>query len=694
MATETWADEGSTSINEYANQIWASANKLRGVYQKKDNGNVVLPMVVLRRFECVLEATKDAVVAAFEDDPDLPPEVLCSISGYDFYNTSRFTLSELLNDADNLAENFKAYIDGFSQNVKDILDGGGLKIEGEIDKMDKGGCLYAIVKQYSEMDLSEQTVPSVLMGHIFENLIRRSFVEEGQGEDFTARDIIKLNVSLVTAEGCDDIYKPGRIVTVFDQAAGTGGMLFTAAELLQNLNADMDVRLYGQEFNDVTYAVGKAEMLIKHQDASNFVHTDTFKDDCFPDVKARFVLENPPFGTPWKGDDAKDGQREAVEEEYKKGMDGRWGAGLPDGGDAQLIFLQSAVAKLADNGRAGIISDGTPLTAGSVSNGSLQVRRWLLENDLLDAIVKLPTDMFYDTGITTYIWVIAKRKSPERTGKVQLIDASTFCTKMRKPMGSKRNEITAEDRQAVVRIYTDFEESEHSKIFPTSEFIYQEWTVYRPLQERYQVTQETCERVMADRMFAYDPEREQELADKESRTAKEEKELAKLLKTHALADAVGGALRAHMDSEAFMDPEGAKAFVHKMLGGLDVDAKAEKRVLELIGTHDLSAPVQHDRRGNVVWDRDKDKELVRLDQDVDEYMEREVVPYVPGAKWVLEEKPDAKRPVVKTGAEIPFTRYFYKYVKPRPSEELAAELAEIEAGLDKDMARLFGGDAR
>ena len=222
------------------------------------------------------------------------------------------------------------------------------------------------------------------------------------------------------------------------------------------------------------------------------------------------------------------------------------------------------------------------------------------------------------------------------------------------------------------------------------------------------MTQETCERVMADRMFAYDPEREQELADKEPRTAKEEKELAKLLKTHALADAVGGALRAHMDSEAFMDPEGAKAFVHKMLGGLDVDAKAEKRVLELIGTHDLSAPVQHDRRGNVVWDRDKDKELVRLDQDVDEYMEREVLPYVPDARWVDEDSQAsiygsgkmlsgptlAAAKEAPIGAEIPFTRYFYKYVKPRPSEELAAELAEIEAGLDKDMARLFGGDAR
>lgn len=709
MADATWEDENQTSINinEFANQIWSTANKLRGVYQKKDNGNVVLPMVVLRRFECVLEKTKPAVIAAYEKDHDIAPQMLCEISGYQFYNTSRFTLSELLNDADNLAENFKAYLNGFSANVQEILDSRGLKLDSEIDKMNKGGCLYSIVKQYSRMDLSEEAVPSVAMGHIFENLIRRSFVEEGQGEDYTARDIVKLNISLITAEGCDDIYQPGKVVTVFDQAAGTGGMLFTASELLSRLNDKMDIRLFGVEFNDITYAVGKAEMLIKHQDASNFVHGDTFKTDPFPDVEARFIAENPPFGTPWKGEDAKDGQEEAVLKEAAK-ENGRWSHGLPDGNDAQLIFMQSAIAKLnKKNGRAGIISDGTPLTAGNTSNGSSQIRRWMLENDLIEAIVKLPADLFYDTGITTYIWLISMNKRPERKGKIQLIDASSFYTKMRKPMGDKRNEISASDRKKTVKLYTDFEENEYSKIFDNKEFIYQEWSVYQPLQKSYQITDETIERVLSDKLFAsmYDSDRETVLMDKRPLTAKEKKELADLQSGKIIYQSVKRTLSAYKGSKKQLNKKNAEAFVSHIFeaSGIHTDIKRAgqddkmyskliAKIVDLLGLMDKSAEIEKDKHGNIVWDKaTKDTELIREDENVDEYMKREVLPYVPDAHWVFEEVVGGKKPVIKTGAEIPFTRYFYKYQKLEPSEQIATEVQNIEADLQNEMKAIFGG---
>jgi type I restriction-modification len=343
-------DDNPVDITSEANFIWSIANKLRGVYMPDKYGDVIIPMTIIRRLECALETTKQAVVDQFKKNPTYPEKAMYRISGYQFYNTSEFTLKELCNDADHIEANFKAYVESFSSNVQSLLnDEDTLNLKSHIKTMSKGGCLYTVVKAFSELDLSPATYDSIKMGYIFENLIGRFFQNVDAGQYYTGRDIIKMCVSLLIAEGCDDIFEDGKIITVCDQACGTGGMLSTAYSYLKHYNPTSDVRLFGQEYNGVSYAIGLAEMLIKGQNAENFRHADTFKEDCFKGTKMRFILENPPFGTPWSGKDAKEGQEQAVNDEYAKGLDGRWGAGLPSGGDAQLIFIQSAIDKMDDN---------------------------------------------------------------------------------------------------------------------------------------------------------------------------------------------------------------------------------------------------------------------------------------------------------------------------------------------------------
>lgn len=334
---DTMWDETPINITQEANFIWSIANKLRGSYMPDKYGDVIIPMTIIRRFECALAKTKPAVVAQYKANPSFPPKALCRISGFPFYCTSEYDLAELCNEPDLIAGNFKSYVNGFSQNVREILDQ--LEITKHIDKMEKDGCLYTVVKAFSELDLSIETFDSIRMGYIFENLIGRFYQNVDAGQFYTGRDIIKLLVEILMAEGCDDIFDDQKVITVCDQACGTGGMLSTAYNYIKHYNPTADVRLFGQELMGPSYAVGLAEMLIKNQDSENFLHVDTFKIDCFPDIKMRFVIENPPFGTPWSGKDAKDGQEQAVLEEYRKGTAGRWGHGLPSGGDSQMIFF-------------------------------------------------------------------------------------------------------------------------------------------------------------------------------------------------------------------------------------------------------------------------------------------------------------------------------------------------------------------
>lgn len=683
-------DDNPVDISAEANFIWSIANKLRGTYMPDKYGDVIIPMTIIRRFECALAKTKNEVLAKYKESPNYPAKAMYRISGYSFYNTSEFTLQELCNDADHIAENFKAYIQGFSTNIQDILNN--LDIETHIKKMDEGGCLFNTVKAFSELDLSVDTFDSIKMGYIFENLIGRFFQNVDAGQFYTGRDIIKLGVSLLISEGCDDIFDDGKIITICDQAAGTGGMLSTAYSYLKHYNPSVNVKLFGVELMGVSWAVGMAEMLIKGQDASNFVHTDSFKEDPSAGIKMRFCLENPPFGTPWAGKDAKAGQEEAVNKEFAKD-NSRWGAGLPGGGDSQMIFLQSAIAKLDEKvGRAAIIENGSPLFTGGTASGESQIRRWLLENDLLEAIVAMPTDLFYNTGIASYWWIISKNKRKERRGYVQLIDATNIYHKLRKPIGNKKNEFSPEDRAQIAKLYTDFEENEYSKIFKNEDFMYREYAVMQPLQRSYSITEESIERMLQKGALKglWDEAKVAEYEEQgNALSGKDQNKLEAFYKTKPIYEAVLAKLQANISTEKWLSP---KAFMPVLVKVLDdiVDSKTFDKIMDGLSIMDKEAVIQKDKKGNIIYDKEtKDTELVKYTEDIETYMAREVLPHIPDAKWFWEEDLTKKKPVIKTGAEIPFTRYFYKYQAPRPSTELLAEFLEIDKAVNERIARLM-----
>lgn len=689
-------DDSPVDVTQEANFIWSIANKLRGSYMPDKYGDVIIPMVIIRRFECALEDTKDAVVQKFKENPSYPVKAMYRISGHQFYNTSEYTLKELTNESEKIASNFKSYISGFSANIQDILKE--LNMTDHINKMEKDGCLFSVVKAFSELDLSPETYDSIKMGYIFENLIGRFFQNVDAGQFYTGRDIIKLCVSLLIAEGCDDIFDDGKILTVCDQACGTGGMLSTAYSYLKHYNPTADIKLFGQEYMGPSYAIGLAEMLIKGQNADNFIHADTFKKDCFDGIKMRFLLENPPFGTPWKGENAKQGQEEAVLAESAKGLKGRWGAGLPAGGDSQLLFMQSAIAKMDDElGRAAIISNGSSLFTGETASGESQIRRWLLENDLIEAIIQLPVSCFYNTEITSYIWLLSKNKREDRKGKIQLIDASSIYHKLRKPLGKKKNEFSPEDRKQITELYASFKENEYCQIFNNTEFIYREYTVMQPLQRSYSITDESIDSMIQAGTLSklYDESKVLELQNKGvAITEKEQKTLDALIKNKSIYSDILQKLRDNVSNKKYLSLDDFMPIIESVLSG--VDSKLIDKIADGLSVMDKTAEVQVEKKGKkkgqIIYDKTtKDSEIVKWDENIVDYMEREVLPYLPDAKWFWEEDLTKKKPVIKTGAEIPFTRYFYKYQAPTPSDELTKKFVFLEESVNERIAKLFGG---
>ena len=683
------SDEQPIDITSEANLIWDIANKLRGVYMPDDYGKVVIPMTIIRRFECALESTKGKVISTVEQIPDYPDLALFKITGYQFYNKSKFNLKELCNDPDNIAANFKSYISGFSSDVQDILKK--LDMEDQIKKMDDGDCLYSVVKAFSEVDLSVEHFDSIRMGYIFENLIGRFYQNVDAGQFYTGRDIIKLCVSLLLSEESDDILDENKVVTIVDQACGTGGMLSTAYSYLKAINPSADVHLFGQEMMGRSYAVGLAEMLIKDQNIDNFKQADTLKEDCFPSQKMRFALENPPFGTPWGGKDAKSGQEDAVKEEYLKGKDSRWPAGLPASGDAQLLFMQSALNKLDENGRAAIIENGSPLFTGNTSSGESQIRRWLLENDYLEAIIAMPTDMFYNTGIATYIWILSKNKSIDRKGKVQLIDASNIYTDLRKPLGNKRRRFAPQDREKIVQLYADFAENDLSQIHDDTDFIYREYTVMQPLQRSYGITKDRIKNMLQNQTIKnlYDEAKVQELETSDKLTAKDQKKLDKFKKNKPMYNKMLEILNDNISDKLYKSPEEFKPVIVELLGDT-VEKRLIPKIMDGLSKMDKNAEIQKDKKGSIKYDKDtSDTEIVNIKTNIDDYMKKEVLPFVPDAKAFFEEDASKRKPIIKTGAEIPFTRYFYKYQKPESTNKLKGEITELEKSISVEMHELF-----
>ena len=685
-------DDNPVSVTEEVNFIWNIANKLRGVYQSDKYKDVIIPMTIIRRFECALEPTKTTILKRYEANPNIPAKALYRDAKHNFYNISRFNLKELLNDSTNIATNFKAYINGFSSNVQDIIHS--LNFEMQIDKMDENNLLYNVIQAFSELNLDPLTIDNVKMGYIFEDLIRRFSENAEAGDHYTGRDIIKTMVNILLAEGCDDIFDDRKVITILDQACGTGGMLSTSYNFIHHYNPTADIRLYGQEINPESYAICLAEMMIKGQDAENIKRADTRLEDCFSDTKMRFVIMNPPFGTPWGGKDVDKTIEKAVLKEYEK-ENSRWGAGLPSTSDMQLLFLQSAINKLDNtNGRCAIVENGSPLFSGGVSSGESQIRRWLLENDLLEAIIALPTDMFYNTGIATYIWILSKYKREERKGKVQLIDATSFYEKLRKALGNKRNEITPEHRATITKLYADFKENEYCKIFDNEDFMYREYAVMQPLQRNYSITEKRIQKMIDKGSLSsfYDEVKINKLEEAEVISAKDTKLLEKYAKTKRVYYMILDKLRANTSEKVYKSPKEFMPILENILTDVISTKKDLEKIAMGLSEMDKTAEIHRDKKGNIIYDPEtKDTEIVPYKEKIDDYMAKEVLPHVPDAKAFFEEDLTKKKPVIKTGAEIPFTRYFYKYQAPKSSEILANQFIELEKSINQRINNLFGG---
>ena len=491
MSTEELQNRTTVNIQEKANLIWAIADKLVGTYKPHEYGNVILPMCVIKRFSDTLAPTKEAVLKqnALCEQRGLAVRkgFLTTASGYDFYNVSPFTFEGLLADADNIADNFRSYLNHFSENVVDIIEK--FDFDKEITKLDHNGILYNVIQEFCSKKayMGADEISAVDMGYIFEELVRKfsESYDEQAGAHFTARDIIYVMAELLVAPQREFLEEEGVTATVYDMAMGTSQMLDCLSEKLLEIDPDAQVTEFGQELNEQTFAIAKANILIKGGDAENMRHGNTLSDDKFSGYTFDYIISNPPFGIEWKN------EKKAVEEEHKRGYMGRFAPGLPAIGDSQQLFMLNGIAKLKDTGRMAIIQNGSPLFKGDAGSGESNIRGYLLENDWLEAIVQIPNDMFYNTGIATYIWIVTKDKAEERAGKVQLIDASKCCMKRRKSLGSKRNEFTDQCNRLICRAYMDFTDGVYedgelvveSKIKDCDDFKYTKVTVERPLRD-------------------------------------------------------------------------------------------------------------------------------------------------------------------------------------------------------------------
>lgn len=643
--------------NNNAAFLWSIANLLRGTYKQADYGKVILPFTILRRLDAALETTKDKVLTVNKDKGASGAALefkLNKASGYTFYNKSPYDLKKASGDTSNLKANLLSYIDGFSSNVRDIFER--YEFASQLAKLDENDLLLLVTQKFAQVDLHPKTVSNVEMGMIFEELIRK-FAEvsnETAGEHFTPRDVVRLIVNLLFANDDEVLSKPGVVRSVYDPTAGTGGMLSVSDDYIRHLNPDARLTLYGQELNGESYAIAKADMVIKGQDIENMVWGDTLTNDGHHGKHFDYCLANPPFGVEWKK------QQDFVEKEHRdRGFDGRFGPGTPRVSDGSLLFLLHLVKKMRPTaqggGRIGIVLNGSPLFTGAAGSGESEIRRYLLEQDLVEAIIALPTDMFYNTGIATYIWILDNDKAKARKGKVQLIDGTQEFIKMRKNLGSKRKEISQNNLEDIVKTYAAFESTDTSKIFNTTDFGYRQITVERPLKLRFEIIDQGIDDLMLTKPIlkleqAVRDSLEQLLKSLKPLKVNDRAEFIKLLNNHL-----------------------AKAEIK-------LPAPAIKALINAFSERSEDAEVCKDSKGKVEPDPElRDSENVPLGEDVNSYFEREVLPYAPDA-WIDSTKE-------KLGYEIPFTRHFYKYVPPRPLEEIDEELnvlvAEIQMLLNE-----------
>lgn len=660
--------------------VWSIADILRGDFKQSEYGKVILPFVVMRRLDCILESTKDAVIKAAKGLPkgvdDATKDMIlfgAAGSSLRVYNLSAFTFKSLKSqDAGQLHANLLDYVTKFSGNVRDIfLDK--FLFTDQLKRLKDGGILWQVFDRFTQIDLHPDRVSNIEMGYLFEDLIRRfsEISNETAGEHFTPREVIRLIVDLLLANDEAALTGTGIIRTVYDPACGTGGMLAITEERMKALNSKIRVELYGQELNGESFGICKSDMLVTGHDPEQIAFGNTLTSDAHKGKTFHYMLSNPPYGVDWKK--YQDPVRHEAEE---LGIEGRFGAGLPRISDGQLLFLQHMISKMRDDeagSRVGIVMNGSPLFTGGAGSGESEIRRWMLNNDWVEAIVALPTDIFYNTGIQTYVWLLTNRKPKARRGKVQLIDASSerFWKPLRKSLGSKRREIPEEARKEIVRIYAKMlngngEYGEFSKIFKATDFGYREIRVERPLRLSFQVTPERIEALKVEKPFV-----RIEPADQEAIIA--------VLGSKALQ-------KRFVSREAF-EKELAKAC---KANSVKLSPPVKKALFTAMSERDENAEICRDSEGRPEPDSElRDFELVPLAEEWETYFEREVKPFAADA-WVEQNYRDEKDGKTgRVGYEINFNRYFFKYVAPRPVSVIDRELRQLEseiASLLKEVA--------
>lgn len=663
--------------------LWNIAESLRGTYKEEDYRKVMLPLIVIRRFDCLLDDyNRETIKSVYEEYNFLPEEerdelVIVDLKenhniNLQFYNVSDFTWKKLLDDSENIKSNFEEYLNGFSNNVKEII--GKFKFKDEINQLDKKDKLYAVLSKMYEVDLHINSVSNNKMGYIYEEMLRRFTENSAAGEQYTPREVIRLCMEMLFMGKENFLTEEGKVISIADFCCGTGGMLSIAEDYIKNLNPNAIVNVYGQELLDESFAICQADMLMKGQNPDNIRLGNTLTQDRFNGEKIRFLISNPPFGVTWKDEEKK------VKEEADLGFDGRFGAGTPRVSDGSLLFLQNMISKMYDDeegSRIAIIFNGSPLFTGDAGSGESNIRKWIIENDLLEGIIALPTDMFYNTGIATYIWVLTNKKEAKRKGKIQLVNASEYYQSMRKSLGNKRKEITFEQIEEIKEIYEKFEESENSKIFDNEDFGYRKVTIERPLKLSFKVNEEAIENVKNTTQFinlAVSKKKDIEVKEKEEAEGKIKQD--KLIK---LLESFDNTLE-YMDKDKFIKDLKAKSKEFD----IQLSAGLIKAIVNAIGVRNEDAVVCKDSKGNIENDSSlKDTESVGLKEDVYEYFENEVKPHVNDA-YIDESS------INNIGYEIPFTRHFYKYEELRSFDEIMKEVESLESEIALEIRKVLG----
>lgn len=662
------------NFGEKVSFIWSVADLIRDTFKRGKYQDVILPLTVLRRLDCVLQSTKAQVLETYNQYKDklenLDP-LLCKKSGFAFYNTSKYDFEKLLGDAQNLAANLNAYINSFSSNMREVLEK--FDFPNTIKKLDEANLLYLVMEKFKNIDLHPDKVSNLEMGYIFEELIRKfnEALDENPGEHFTPREVIQLMVSLLLSQEREVLSQNYITRTVYDPCCGSGGMLTIAKDRIREINPNITVFLFGQEVNPETFAVCKSDLYMKSldgRDAENIKFGSTLKNDQHDDKQFDYLLANPPYGKEWKGDQT------AVQAEANK-PGSRFSAGLPRISDGQLLFLQHMLSRMQPiekgGGRVAIVMNGSPLFTGDAGSGESEIRRWILENNWLEAIVALPEQLFYNTGIATYVWVLTNRKAEQRQRKVQLINATDFWVSMRKSLGSKRREISTEKIEQICNIFQTFEAGESSQIFDTTDFGYRKITVERPLRLNFQASQERIDRLKEETAFrnlaTSKKKKLEEKAAEEAEGRKQQQAILSMLTT--------------LPDTLFKDRPSFELALEMSAGaaGIKLAAPIRKAIFTALSERDETAEICRDKDGNPEPDSElRDTENVPLKEDIYAYFEREVKPHVPDA-WINTTIRDEKDSGVgKVGYEINFNRYFYKYQPPRSLETIEADIKTLE----------------